>query len=1378
MMRPISWSLILLVGLTAGCGVRLERVTAAERAARTSGLPVGGSNAVALGDLAQFQPSTGLDAPGWSASGGLAVAPDGGGVQITATDAGPDYASAVYVLPPTDMSGTPVLHVRMLVPPGTPAPRVRADLVDADGHGTNAFPVEVQPTGEGTADLVFDFEDRFRSVWPEPALVDPTRIAAVALFLNYDGPAYTGAVTVERLARSPSRTVPATVLAPGAELFANDATGAVLIDDFNDGQLNFADPEIGTNSIGVSAGLVAGERDGHLVIQSNGAGVNYENVAFFFEPIDLESTPVVHLRMRLAAGSDPVQFRPDFVDVDGYGTSADPVVVTVESEEWRDYVLDYRGRFTSVFPEPRAVKGDQIGGVILFLNAGEGYTGTIEIDRMARSTSTTPPGDLGSDGAAASGSAPVAGAQAPGGTALIADFDTPYGASTTLGQRGWNSSLALTPGEGTVTLRGSSTPPNFDNAGLYFPLADFSDTPYLHVRMRTSVEPANVRIDLIQDNTYGTNADPVIQVVAPGDFRDYVFDFSDRFQAVWPDARPVDPTRIGGAAIFVNFDEAAFNGTLEIDRIVRSSSPEVPGQLTPAQVQSALSAGPAAAPAASGSAGAAVSADRLVALAEVEPGPVRTETLDSQVFLQRATEAAAAVDEAAVRARVDGLLARMTLEEKVGQMTQITLDVIADKSARPYGVDAAKLRRAIQDYHVGSILNVVDRAFTVEHWREVTAAIEAEAAGSRLGLPVVYGVDAVHGANYTADAALFPQNLGLAATFNPALVQEAGRITARDVRAGGVPWNFAPVLDLGRQPAWPRFYETFGEDPHVAAVMGVATVRGLEGERASSGLHTAATGKHFIGYSAARTGRDRTSTFLTERELWELYLPSFQAAIDAGIHSVMINSGDVNGVPVHASRALLTDLLRGELGFQGVAVSDWEDIKKLVGIHRVAETEREATRMAVMAGVDMSMVPNDYSFYDTLLSLARDGEVPMARIDEAVSRILRMKVLLGLFEAPATQGSAPEQVGSDDARRTALQAARESITLLRNRDAVLPLADDARVLVTGPAAASWRALNNGWTYTWQGDGAAEEYFPTDRPTIVEAIRAYAGADRVTYVPGADFEAPLDLAAAAAAARQSDVAVVVLGESSYAEIPGSITDLTLPRAQLDLLAAVAETGTPVVLVLVEGRPRTMADQADAPAAIVMAYNPGNEGGQAVADVLFGRVNPSGRLPFTYPAAPNMLVAYDRTRADDQDTGFGFNAFEPLARFGDGLSYTTFAASGLTVPATVSMDALDRGIPVEVTVQNTGSVAGAHAVLLYVSDAVASIAPAAERLVRFGKVMLEPGERRTLRFSLDAHALSFVDAEGVRRVEPGRFALRVDDQSAPMMLQGAAPRTLSR
>ena len=790
-----------------------------------------------------------------------------------------------------------------------------------------------------------------------------------------------------------------------------------------------------------------------------------------------------------------------------------------------------------------------------------------------------------------------------------------------------------------------------------------------------------------------------------------------------------------------------------------------------APVQSAVGAGADAAASGPGAAdGDRPDPGRLAALRAADLGPVRPSGTSGDYVVRRPSRSAG---DAEVGRFVDDLLARMTLEEKVGQMTQITLDVVADKSARPFLPDPAKLAEAVGTYGVGSVLNTVDEAYTPEQWQEVTGRIEAAAAETRLRIPVVYGLDSVHGANYVAGAALTPQNIGLAATFNAPLVQAAAAAAARDTRASGVAWNFAPVVDLARQPAWPRFYETFGEDVHLASVMGVAQVRGFQGDDLAAPSSVAATAKHFVGYSDPRTGRDRTQTVISERGLRDLHLPPFQAVVDAGVAAVMVNSGDVNGVPVHASRRLLTDVLRGEMGFEGLVVSDWEDVKKLVAIHRVAADEREATRTAVMAGVDMSMVPNDYSFARILTELVRDGEVPEGRVDEAARRVLTLKARLGLFDDPDAGAALAGAVGDAGSRAVALQAARESVTLLRNRGAVLPLADDARVLVTGPAADSFRSLNNGWTYTWQGDGRAQAFFPDDRPTVLGAVRAYAEA--TTHVPGADFDAPLagGVEAAVAAALDADAVVMALGESSYTELVGSIDDLTLPQAQRDLLDAVAATGTPVVLVLLEGRPRVLGASADGADAIVMAYNPGNEGGQAVGDVLFGRVNPSGRLPFTYPSAPNNLLSYDRARVDDQDASFGFGGFDPLARFGDGLSYTTFEAAGLTVPAEVPATAVGEGVPVSVTVQNTGGVAGHHAVLVYVSDRVASVQPPTERLARFTKVYLEPGEARTLRFTLDATSLSTVGADAVRRVEPGAFTVRVDGASAPLAVTGPAP-----
>ena len=596
----------------------------------------------------------------------------------------------------------------------------------------------------------------------------------------------------------------------------------------------------------------------------------------------------------------------------------------------------------------------------------------------------------------------------------------------------------------------------------------------------------------------------------------------------------------------------------------------------------------------------------------------------------------------------------------------------------------------------------------------------------------------------------------MAATWNPQLMLESSRITAAETRAAGIPWNFSPVLDVGRQPLWPRLYETFGEDVHLATVMGVAAVRGYQGDDASADTRVAACLKHYVGYSVPTTGHDRTPALIPDVTLREYFLPTFAAGVTAGAMSVMVNSGEVNGVPGHVNGPLLKDVLRGELGFDGVVVSDWEDIKKLVTMHRVAATEKEATRSAVLAGIDMSMVPADYSFSDLLVQLVEQGAVPMSRIDEAVRRILIMKARLGLFDDPLRGTRASTQVGSRASRRVALDAARQSIVLLKNAGGVLPLASTARVLVTGPTADSLPSLSNGWTLTWQGDRS--EIYPRDRATIRGALEAKLGA-RMTFVPGVDYDNAnaVDISAAVKAAAAMDLVVLCVGERSYAETPGNIDDLTLSDAQLRLGRALAATGKPIVVVLVEGRPRIIHDLADAAQGIVLALNPGLEGGSAIADVLLGHVNPSGKLPITYPRDSNAFRPYDHKVFEEQDPGFGLKAYRPQFEFGFGLSYTTFEYSNLEVRP--KHGSIDNPIDVAVTVKNAGGRAGSEVVHLFVSDLVASIAPPVKRLRRFVKVPLAAGESRSLRFRLTRDDLAFIGRDGKPVVESGTFVVRV-------------------
>ena len=742
--------------------------------------------------------------------------------------------------------------------------------------------------------------------------------------------------------------------------------------------------------------------------------------------------------------------------------------------------------------------------------------------------------------------------------------------------------------------------------------------------------------------------------------------------------------------------------------------------------------------------------------------------VDSDEFFQRASRNGPERDHSR---KLEDLLKRMTLEEKVGQMTQLAIGAIASGQDQQIKVDPAKLENAIVKYGVGSILNVADQALTVDHWHQIIGQIqEAATKKTRLGIPMMYGIDSIHGANYVQGATLFPQEIGMAATFNPELMKRAAEITAIETRVAGIPWSFSPVLDLGRNPLWPRFWETFGEDPYLAKVMGVAFVRGLEGTDVSSSNAVASSLKHYMGYSFPLTGRDRTPAWIPENYLREYFLPTFETAVKAGARTIMINSGEINGVPGHVNRHILVDILRTELGFKGLVVSDWQDIKKLVNVWRIAADEKEATRLAVMAGIDMSMVPDSLSFADHLIALVKEGAVPQSRIDEAVRRILWVKFELGLFEKPMPDASLKSKFALPEYRQVSLEAARESITLLKNSNNILPLAKTAKVLVTGPTSDSLISMNNGWTYVWQG--SEENLYPKDRHTIRRALEAKLGAGNVTFVQGTkitrpagstsnntptDQEEEVDIAAAVQAARNVDVIVLALGEGSYCETPGNITDLTIGAPQIKLAEALKATGKPIVLVLVEGRPRLINRIADDMNAIVMAYNPSHEGGTAIADVLFGDVNPSGKLPFTYPRTPNGLINYDHKPFETENTSFGNLAFNPQFSFGDGLSYTTFAYSDLRLEKqTISVS---EELPVSVTVKNTGNRAGKEAVLVYVSDLVASISPPGKRLRRFAKVSLAPGESRTLNFKLRREDLSFIGTDNKPVVEAGEFEVRI-------------------
>jgi len=719
-----------------------------------------------------------------------------------------------------------------------------------------------------------------------------------------------------------------------------------------------------------------------------------------------------------------------------------------------------------------------------------------------------------------------------------------------------------------------------------------------------------------------------------------------------------------------------------------------------------------------------------------------------------------AKQDAQVESQVRRLLAQMTVEEKVGQMTQITLDPFA-KSGKDgrLVLDEEKLREGIVAHHIGSILNCAGQARTPANWQEIITQIQDVATKkTRLKIPVIYGIDSIHGANYILGATIFPQNIAMAATGNVELMEKHGAITAHETRAAGIPWNFNPVLGLARQPMWSRVFETFGEDPYIASVMGAAYIRAQQGDDISNVRKVATCMKHYLAYSVPRSGKDRTPAYVPDRELRQYFLKPFATAVEAGTATCMVNSSEINGVPVHSSTFYLKDLLRDELGFEGFVVSDWADIENLYTREMVAKDRREAVKMAVMAGIDMSMVPYDYSFYDTLVDLVKSGEVPIKRIDEAVADILRVKFQLGLFERPYPVKSMVGDVGTEASTKVNLQAAQEALTLLKNDGATLPLAKMRKVLVTGPSADKLSLLNSGWTLTWQGD--QEELYPQEKHTILEAIRAKIGESNVVYAEGVAFDEEIDIAATVAAAQSVDAIVACIGEPTYCETPGNINDLTLTEPQLKLVEALAGTGKPVVLVLVEGRPRVIRTIVDDAQAILMAYLPGMEGGQAVADVLFGDVNPSGKLPITYPKFAGGFTTYDHKTSEAQSTN-GLNVQWP---FGHGLSYSQFVYHDLAC----DKSELKPGGTCTVTVQveNTGAVAGQEIVQVYLSDLVATVTPSVKQLKRFQKVHIEPGQKQTVRFTLGWDDLEFIGRDNEPIVEPGEFKISVGELSVTL------------
>ena len=768
----------------------------------------------------------------------------------------------------------------------------------------------------------------------------------------------------------------------------------------------------------------------------------------------------------------------------------------------------------------------------------------------------------------------------------------------------------------------------------------------------------------------------------------------------------------------------------------------------------------------------------------------------------------------------DKLIASMSLEEKVGQMTQIDLGVIAKGApcalTQPQTIDTDKLRIAFEKYHVGSILNVGCGSGTIslENWKQIHSDIAAANKKYLPNVPVLFGIDAIHGANYTQGATMFPQQIGQAATWNPDLITQAAEITAYEVRASGIPWNFSPVLDLGRQPLWSRFFETYGEDVFLAKSMTSACIRGYQGMEmslrgpsfdphwnnalditeslhlenyASQGIdpyHVSACMKHFLGYSYPLSGKDRTPAWISDRELREYFLPTFEKAIEEGALTVMINSGEINGTPVHINPDILTKLLRTELGFKGLAVTDWEDIYKLHTTHKVAASLREAVKLAINAGIDMSMTPNDYQFTELLIDLVKSGEVPMSRINESVERILYVKQQLGLFNP--TEVNYPN-FASEKHKKAALAAAEESITLLKNNNAILPLNPNQNLFIFGNAANDLNILNGAWSNTWQGNDSQYQHNP-NHPTILEELRgnnAWQGIKfgKITHLQGGDINKLLSKKQKKEISSTPSVAIFCLGEKPGTEIPGNINDL---EAEIDpndraIFEYFKSKNVPIILILVTGRPRIVTKITNASQAVIQAYLPGNSGGTAIVNVLLGTTNPSGKLPYTYPKFAGDIVHYDHKNAEKNDVLFGTKAYDPLFDFGHGLSYTTFTMSDLSISEAEFPSVIKAGTPIEknlngkgyqcrVKITNTGKIAGKEVVQVYYRDEFASITPSSKKLCGFVKTpLLQPGESYLADIWIPLTNLSFINKDLQRIIEPGDITFMVGALSQTITLK---------
>jgi beta-glucosidase len=728
--------------------------------------------------------------------------------------------------------------------------------------------------------------------------------------------------------------------------------------------------------------------------------------------------------------------------------------------------------------------------------------------------------------------------------------------------------------------------------------------------------------------------------------------------------------------------------------------------------------------------------------------------------------------DAALEARVEKTLAKMTLEEKIGQMTELTLDVLGDWKDGEFVLNNDKLRDAIAKYKVGSILNVPGVALTPKQWEKLIKQIQ-DISMKEIGVPCIYGLDQNHGMTYTLGGVLYPQNINLGASFNKNLVYQSAEATAYETRAANCPWTYSPTLDMARDPRWPRVWENYGEDCLVNAVMGSEAVRGFQGDDPNhiDSKHIAVSAKHYMGYSYTRTGKDRTPAYIWAGDLREKCFAPFKACVEAGALTIMVNSASINGVPVHANHELLTTWLKDDLGWDGMLVTDWADINNLYVREHVAADKKDAIEIAINAGIDMAMEPYSTDYCDLLKELVNEGRVPMSRIDDAARRVIRLKYRLGLFDTPNTYVKNYPSFGSIDHKDIALKAAEEAEVLLKNQNNILPLAKGKKILVTGPNANSMRCLNGGWSYSWQGD--MTDKFAGEYNTIYEAICNKFGNENVTLEQGVTYaeqgtyeaENAPEIDKAVAAAANVDVIVACVGENSYCETPGNLSDLAMSENQRNLVKALAATGKPIVLILNEGRPRLINDIEPLAQGIIDILLPGNYGADALANILAGDTNPSAKMPYTYPRHQAELTTYDYRVSEETDKMEGAYNYDAVVSvqwpFGYGQSYTTFAYSNLRCSKSEFTANDDLTFTVDIT--NTGSVAGKEAVLLFSRDMVASIVPENRRLRAFDKISLEPGETKTVTLTIKGSDLAFVAQDGHWILEKGDFRMQVGDKT---------------